>query len=280
MRPTVRLILPFIPVLAFAFAPPADAQYFGRNAVQWDRLKFEVLKTEHFDVYYYPEEKLAAEQVGRMAERWYARLSAHAPPPAEGAPARHPVRQPRRTSSRRTPSAARPARARAASRRPSSGASCCRSAPRWPRPTTCSGHELVHAFQYDMTGQGKISDTNYPAALRMPLWFIEGMAEYLSVGPGRPAHRDVDARRRAPEKGLPTIRAARQPAKYFPYRYGQALWAYIAARYGDDVVARDAARHPARARTTPRTSSRASCTSTRRRSPRTGTPPSATPMRR
>ena len=75
MRPTVRLILPFIPVLAFAFAPPADAQYFGRNAVQWDHLKFEVLKTDHFDVYYYPEEKLAAEQVGRMGERWYARYS-------------------------------------------------------------------------------------------------------------------------------------------------------------------------------------------------------------
>src|SRR6185503_10249165 len=75
MRPTVRLILPFIPVLAFGLAEPAQAQYFGRNAVQWDHLKFEVLKTDHFDVYYYPQEQQAAEQVGRMAERWYARLS-------------------------------------------------------------------------------------------------------------------------------------------------------------------------------------------------------------
>ena len=43
--------------------------------MQWDRLKFEILKTDHFDVYYYPEEQQAAEQVARMAERWYSRLS-------------------------------------------------------------------------------------------------------------------------------------------------------------------------------------------------------------
>jgi hypothetical protein len=43
------------------------------------------------------------------------------------------------------------------------------------------GHELVHAFQYDISG------TNVSAgiggALALPLWFIEGMAEYLSIGP-------------------------------------------------------------------------------------------------
>lgn len=42
---------------------PASAQYFGRNKVQYHTLKFEVLKTEHFDIYFYPG-----------AERWNARL--------------------------------------------------------------------------------------------------------------------------------------------------------------------------------------------------------------
>ena len=51
-------------------ALPARAQSFGRAPVQWERLRFEVLKTQHFDVHYYPEEKDAAEQAGRMAERW------------------------------------------------------------------------------------------------------------------------------------------------------------------------------------------------------------------
>ena len=38
-------------------------------------LDFEVLKTPHFDIHYYPEEQEAARIVGRMAERWYTRLS-------------------------------------------------------------------------------------------------------------------------------------------------------------------------------------------------------------
>ena len=54
---------------------PADAQYFGRNKVQYRTFDFKILKTEHFDFYYYPEEAEAAPIVARMAERWHARLS-------------------------------------------------------------------------------------------------------------------------------------------------------------------------------------------------------------
>ena len=62
--------------LAMAAIPaPAAAQYFGRNKVQYENFKFKVLTTPHFDIYYYPAEKAAATEVGRMAERWYARLS-------------------------------------------------------------------------------------------------------------------------------------------------------------------------------------------------------------
>jgi len=50
-------------------------EYFGQNRVRYRTFDFKVLKTEHFDIYYYDEEKPAVEQVGRMAERWYARLS-------------------------------------------------------------------------------------------------------------------------------------------------------------------------------------------------------------
>src|SRR5947207_106831 len=77
MRSTPRLTVLVLAatLAALCVAAPAGAQYFGRNAVQWERQKFEVLKTQHFDVYYYPEGRLAAEQVGRMGERWYTRLS-------------------------------------------------------------------------------------------------------------------------------------------------------------------------------------------------------------
>jgi hypothetical protein len=56
-------------------AEPLRAQYFGRNKVQYRRFDFQVTKTEHFDIYNYPEEVQAAAIVGRMAERWYQRLS-------------------------------------------------------------------------------------------------------------------------------------------------------------------------------------------------------------
>src|SRR6188472_596239 len=62
--------------LAALIAPaPAHAQYFGQNKVQYRDFDFKVLKTQHFDVYYYPEEEASAEESGRLAERWYTRFS-------------------------------------------------------------------------------------------------------------------------------------------------------------------------------------------------------------
>ena len=56
-------------------ASTANAQYFGRNKVQYTDFDWHVLKTEHFDVYFYPVERKAATQAARLAERWYARFS-------------------------------------------------------------------------------------------------------------------------------------------------------------------------------------------------------------
>ena len=61
--------------LALSWPDPASAQYFGKNKVQFDRFQFQVLETQHFDIYYYPAEEASAKMAARMAERWYARLS-------------------------------------------------------------------------------------------------------------------------------------------------------------------------------------------------------------
>ena len=37
-----------------AIASPASAQYFGRNKVQYEKFDFRILRTQHFDVYFYP----------------------------------------------------------------------------------------------------------------------------------------------------------------------------------------------------------------------------------
>jgi Tol biopolymer transport system component len=225
--------LAVVGVIACTWAGTADAQYFGRNPVQWERLKFEVLKTEHFDIHFYPEEKEAAEVVGRLAERWYARLSRILRHEFEERQplvlyASHPHFQQTNTIGG-PPGEGTGGVTEAFKRRivlPVGGSLA--------ETDHVLGHELVHAFQYAMTGQGRVSSTNYPSALRMPLWFIEGMAEYLSVGPVD-AHTAMWLRDAARKEKLPRIRDLGNP-KYFPYRYGQALWAYIAGRFGDKAI--------------------------------------------
>src|SRR5665647_2285581 len=57
-------------------APRASAQeYFGQNQVQYKDFNWQVIETEHFLIHYYPEERVAAMEGARMAERDYARLS-------------------------------------------------------------------------------------------------------------------------------------------------------------------------------------------------------------
>jgi hypothetical protein len=70
---------PFVTALALLISTliPGDAsaqQYFGGNKVQYRTFTFEVLRTEHFDIYFYEEEREAAAIAARMAERWRARL--------------------------------------------------------------------------------------------------------------------------------------------------------------------------------------------------------------
>src|SRR5438128_1603770 len=62
-------------LILFCSANVALAQYFGRNKVQYESFDFKVMKTEHFDIYFYPQEETAVRDAARMAERWYHRLS-------------------------------------------------------------------------------------------------------------------------------------------------------------------------------------------------------------
>src|SRR5438445_1758282 len=94
------------------------------------------------------------------------------------------------------------------------------------------GHELTHAFQYDITGVGR---GNMATGLnRVPLWFIEGMAEYVSLGNVDP--NTTMWMRDAVRRGeLPKFRDLENP-RYFPYRWGQSFWSYLGGTYGDDIV--------------------------------------------
>jgi Tol biopolymer transport system component len=210
----------------------ASAQYFGRNKVQYKKFQFKILKTEHFDIYYYPEEQDGVELAARIAERWHARLEQLFDHQLRG-------RQPlvlyashadfEQTNaiqgelSEGTGGVTEPLRRRIIL--PLAG----------PLADTdhVIGHELVHAFQFDLTS-GPNTEPGRNGAERLPLWFIEGMAEYMSLGPVDP-NTAMWLRDAARKEQLPSVKDLDNP-KYFPYRWGQAFWAYVGGRWGDDVI--------------------------------------------
>lgn len=225
-------------VLAGIAAPPlalpAEAQYFGHNKVQYQSFDFKILHTPHFDIYYYPEERAAADLASRMAERWYSRLSTMFHHELSG---RQPLilyatqAQFEQTNVVQGIGEGTGGVTEALRRRivlPTGGT--------LGDFNHVIGHELTHAFQYDITG-GTTRAGAAPAAENMPLWFVEGMAEYMSLGPVAPltAMWMRGAVQDTVGDSLPSFRQLDDP-RYFPYRYGQALLAYVGGEYGDDRI--------------------------------------------
>jgi hypothetical protein len=89
------------------------------------------------------------------------------------------------------------------------------------------GHEIVHAFQFDIARR-------HGGGTGQPLWFIEGMAEYLARG-AADAEATLWLRDAVLSERLP--RRERDAARRLsPYHYGHAFWSFLAERYGDRVV--------------------------------------------
>src|SRR3990172_8912607 len=55
---------------------PASSQfyYFGRNKVQYTQFEWQILKTEHFDIYFYEEMRELAERGAYFAEKAFKEL--------------------------------------------------------------------------------------------------------------------------------------------------------------------------------------------------------------
>ena len=223
--------------LLLAGTAPLHAQYFGRNKVQYQTFKFQVLKTEHFDIYYYPEEKDAAGHAARMAERWRARLGTIFGHDLTG-------RQPIILYA--SPSEFQQTNAIQGELGEGTGGVTEALRRRIVLPVGGTlqdlnhviGHELVHAYQYDITGNGRSATLGgMPAATALPLWFIEGMAEFLSLGPvdGPTAMWMRGALEDSAGDSLPDFRQLEDP-RFFPYRYGHALLAYVAGNWGDKAI--------------------------------------------
>ena len=157
----------------------AKAQYFGQNKVRYKNLKFKVYKTPHFEIYYYLKNDSMLKRFAQESELWYTLhqqvfrdtfkrvnpIILYADHPdfqqttaldgeidvgtggvTEGLKNR--IVMPIMESNQMT--------------------------------RHVIGHELVHAFQYHALQTG--DSTNFENIGNIPLWMVEGMAEYLSLG--------------------------------------------------------------------------------------------------
>jgi Tol biopolymer transport system component len=220
----------------FLPATPLEAQdYFGMNQVQYEKFTWMVKETDHFHIHYYPEEEIAVHDAAQMAERAYGRLSALIG---------HQFRE-------RKPIVLFASRAHFGQNLVTgdlgegTGGVTEGLRHRVLMPFTGDyqsfeqvlAHELVHSFQYDIFARGRAGGgLQTLQAVNPPLWFMEGMAEYLSKGPGDP-HTAAVMRDAALNGNLPTIeQMTMRPDLYFPYRFGEALFEYIGKKWGDEVI--------------------------------------------
>jgi hypothetical protein len=229
---TLRLAASWLALATVAGVQTSEAQYFGRNKVQYERFDWRILKSDHFDLYFYPAESLKVHDAARSSERWYSRLSDIFRHQFDRKSiiwyADHPDFQQTNVIgdqlSEGTGGVTEGMRTRVIM--PFTGIN--------KDDEHVTGHELVHVFQYNVAetapGQGGLARLS-----ALPLWLVEGMAEYFSLG-RNDAHSAMWMRDAVMRDKFPTIKQLTTDPRFFPYRYGQALWAYIGGRWGDRAV--------------------------------------------
>ena len=229
---SVRLTVLFVAV-ALGLPLPATAQYFGRNKVQYETLDFHVLPTPHYQIHFYPEATVPVEDAARMAERWYERIARIF---------QHDIRRPRPLVLYADHPDFQQTNILTGRIGEGTGGVTEGMQDRIILPLGSSyadtdhvlGHEIVHSFQFDIASGNQ--GAGLQGLMQVPLWFIEGMAEYMSVGQESPLTA-MWLRDSLLHGEFPTLDdMSGDPRRYFPYRFGHAFWAYVAGEYGDPAV--------------------------------------------
>lgn len=212
-------------------ASAAYPQEFGRNKVRPESFDFRVIESGRFRVYFYESARPAAERATRMLEAWYDRHTAVLDFDLRDTQpailyANHPDFQQTNVIGGLIPQGVGGVTEGLRNRIlvPLTGVAAS--------DDHVLGHELVHAFQFDISASLGYGSSGFQS---LPLWFTEGMCEYLSIGTEDPMTamylRDAVLNDTVPSLG----RLGTDP-DYSPYRFGHAVWAYITAHHGDRVV--------------------------------------------
>lgn len=230
--PSFWLIIILFTAILFSATTDVKAQYFGQNKVRYKNLKFKVYETPHFDLYYYLKNDSLVQRFAKEAEVWYElHQQVFRDTFLKKNPfilySNHPDFQ-QTTALMGEIGVGTGGVTEGMKNRVIMPISQLNHQTRH-----VLGHELVHAFQYHTLIEG--DSTNLENIGNLPLWMVEGMAEYLSVGK-QDAYTSMWMRDAYLNKDIPSLRDLTTSNKYFPYRYGQAFWSYIGSTYGDTVI--------------------------------------------
>ncbi len=215
---------------------PASAQYwfhFGRNKIQYENFDWHVLKTEHFDVYFYPEMQELAEHGAAFAEEAYRELQnrfnfslSHRPPIVFYSSNLH-FKQTNITDGFIPDGVGgffEFLKGRVVI--PANG-----DLHRFRRVVR---HEMVHVFTMNKVVR-EYRDHRVPPDRFLPLWFTEGLAEYWS---GEPDYQHEMVMRDALYSNFftPLQNFYRINGTYVMYKEGEALCRFIAETYGEEKL--------------------------------------------
>ncbi|TAK66293.1 MAG: hypothetical protein EPO24_01660 [Bacteroidetes bacterium] len=207
--------------------------YFGRNKVQYTTFDWHVLKTEHFDIYYYPEMRELAERGASFAEESYKALEQKF---NHNVGNRIPLIfysshlhfQQTNTTPGFIPEGVGGffefLKGRVVI--PYNGSL-------WDFRHVIK-HELVHVFMHSKVMR-VLSDHRLAQDRLPPLWFTEGLAEFWSTDWDVQAEmvlRDAVVNNYV----VPLSRMEQISGSYLMYKEGQNLLQFLASRYGDEKV--------------------------------------------
>lgn len=223
----------FFLVLLITLTPQVHAQQFGRNKPHYETFDFKVKRSPNFELYHYLNNDSLARALAAASERWY---QSHRIIFRDTFPQRNPIIFYANHADFWQTNAI------LGSVGIGTGGVTEALKNRMVMPLMelnsqthhVLGHELVHAFQYKML-QNKEDSIRLTDIQNIPLWMIEGLAEYLSTGSVDP-HTAMWMRDAVRENDFPSLKDMTRDSRYFPYRYGQAFWAYITGVLGDTVI--------------------------------------------
>ena len=219
--------------LALLLAPAAAlAQYeaqFGENKIVYDKFDWKTYRSTHFTIYFYERERGSLQKVASYAESAYddisRQLNFQIPKPINLIYyATHSDFEQTNTLLNFIPEGI--------------GAFALPSRNRMVLPIDLPdeklqqliAHELTHVFQFEILFGG-----NYlrAATTNAPQWFLEGMASYFGNdedNKDRMVLRDAVLADQVPEIAQRGIQG------FFAYRFGHAVFDFIAAEWGKDAV--------------------------------------------